>query len=517
MPITQLDLVQRPESIWENLSTIDYRSLLGAQEMEPYKEAEKAAEDLCRPMAREAYLGLYNDTADLHQPQGESQLSGLHTIMQAASDLPEWQSLRQATAGDDGLSAFGSASFVKEIFKSLPDEVKAKLKEQQKAQDEVDNLQNALNGMMPGGGPGGQQGQGGSGQGGATQGGGADWQAIQNALKQAQSKLGNANQAVNQALGNNKAQMKANAMKAAKQAGKDLKDVKDTAKAMGWGTGGGQLTRGDLSNAAKLMEYLKNSKQLRKVVDMLGWAQELAKSELKKKAPGREMLVEYTRKPLELETIDPDELLMLGLPPDHPLALDFRLRVANDEVLHQKFEGEKPAARGPLVILKDTSGSTQGDPFAVITAIEYAIMMNLLRDERRFISIPFSGTGSFQVYDPGPKPDMDELVEHLQFAYFGGTEPYGPLLTGADLISKIGGLYRADIVIITDGAFAFPPPELMSKLAELRKSPGLRVIGIVIGDTGAAEEFCDKVISFQSFNQMVEEKDKMRGLLSAVL
>ena len=121
---------------------------------------------------------------------------------------------------------------------------------------------------------------------------------------------------------------------------------------------------------------------------------------------------------------------MIAFDPSSPIYLDFLCRALDGDLLHAQFEGEDFAGRGPIVFLRDESGSMHGLRRATACALQLALMVEARKEGRRFVSIPFSDVGQFQVYDPGHKPDPQALVAHLDTTYGGGTEPYGPLAQG---------------------------------------------------------------------------------------
>jgi uncharacterized protein with von Willebrand factor type A (vWA) domain len=141
---------------------------------------------------------------------------------------------------------------------------------------------------------------------------------------------------------------------------------------------------------------------------------------------------------------------------DDILHLDWLRRAVDGGIRHRRYAGQEKQGRGPLVLVRDESGSMEGDPHATAVALEWALLEICRRDNRAFFSIPFSSSGQFHVWQaPRPgMPDPQGSLDHLAHFYNGGTEPYQPLLKAMELIA--GGNLRADDLIITDGAFGEP-------------------------------------------------------------
>lgn len=505
------DFVSNPDSVWVDPKSIAYMGWDDVHELSAVQKAVESSNEYSRNLPREAFLGLYDSAHELAEtpPKG---LEIVKNLIGRAQEMPEYQDLQRTVEGDQWACAAGSSTFVHGFLKNLPEDVKNALKEQQDAQDASDQASNQLNAlqqMMASG----QKG----GSGGAGNGPQMNNQALQDAIQKAQdaqNALNSANQNAQNTLDKNQHQINNGLAKSMKSADQTLNDMKDNAKALGWGMDGGHLNQQKIEDLQKMAEILNKTRNLRKVIEMLGWAKQLMKAELKKKVQGHEQLVDYQRRELELDKMAPEEWIGFAAPAGSALNLDWLIRAVDGDILHMKFEGEEPKGKGACVIVKDTSGSMMGNPFATATALEYVIMQQMIKDNRRFCSIPFSGHGSFEVYDPGPKPNLDELLKHMEFGYWGGTEPYAPLTKAIEIISTDPSFKEGYILIITDGSFSAPPQAFLDSVAAARKKPGLKVVAIVVGCDPGAATFADMVITV---NDLFNEKDKLSQALGSIV
>jgi uncharacterized protein with von Willebrand factor type A (vWA) domain len=216
-----------------------------------------------------------------------------------------------------------------------------------------------------------------------------------------------------------------------------------------------------------------------------------------------------------LETLSPDELVsMIAFDPSSPVYLDFLCRALDGDLLHAQFEGDDFAGRGPIVFLRDESGSMGGARRATACALQLALMTEARRENRRFVSIPFSDLGQFEIYDPGIRPDPQGLVSHLDKTYGGGTEPYGPLTAAMQLIREDPSLREGDILAITDGEFGQPPGTFLDELALARKEPGLKLIAVVINGHPGQADFADKVVMV---SDIVRERERLAEAIAPLL
>ncbi|MBN1890113.1 MAG: VWA domain-containing protein, partial [Thermoflexales bacterium] len=251
-----------------------------------------------------------------------------------------------------------------------------------------------------------------------------------------------------------------------------------------------------------------------KLAEMLGWARRMARAEWRKSPRGRAEMVGYKAHDLRPETMASVEWggLLSG---DEALEMDWTRRAVDGGVRHRHYEGEERQGRGPLVLVRDESGSMVGAPHSLAVALEWALLEIARRDRREFYSVPFSGTGQYHVWKaPSPaEPDPGSLLSHLSHFYGGGTEPYAPLAQALELIQSHN--LRADILMITDDDFAEPPAEFLERLAEAKRRCPLRVVVVVVGaDDAQARAFADKVTTV---SDLVHDREQLRGAVAGVV
>jgi uncharacterized protein with von Willebrand factor type A (vWA) domain len=117
-------------------------------------------------------------------------------------------------------------------------------------------------------------------------------------------------------------------------------------------------------------------------------------------------------------------------------------------------------------------------------------------EDRRFVAIPFSGPGEYQVFDLGLSPSPQALIELIEFGYWGGTEPYAPLEEALEIIRIDPDLKKADVLLLTDGSFRPPPEEFLRNLEQTRQDIGVSLVSLLIfASNPQCEQFSDRVIS----------------------
>jgi uncharacterized protein with von Willebrand factor type A (vWA) domain len=410
---------------------------------------------------------------------------------------------------DEIAAAFGAAHFARELIARLPPEVKQKMQEAQRAHDALSEVQarrEALEAALdashvPGKPP-------------APDELGRQIRDLEGDAKRLRRRLRASEQEAVESVEEATARTEQALAQSMAAAAEGLSDLKNAAAEFGFGWGLGSstgATRQEIEGLHELAERLKSSKQLKQILEALGWAKRMVSDERRKSRHGREKFTHYRTQEIDLETIAPEELTgLMEADQGSPIALDFLRRAADGELLHRQYEGDDHVGKGPFVILVDKSGSMRGQPNATACAVELALMKLALEQRRRFVCIPFSDIGQFQVFDPGPRPDPRSLVDHLEQFYGGGTEPYAPLRAAIALVREDPSLREGDILIITDGAFGAPPPEFVESLAEARDDPGLKLVAVVIRGHAGQAGFADKVV-------LVSDLFKDRELLAEAI
>ncbi len=516
-------LLDPPETVWEDILKADHAAWLEVRDMDVLKAAEKRTQAYGSDLTPEAWLGLYSPASRLRGEAPED-MRVAHSIFQRAERMEEWKSLRPTIGADEIAAAFGAGHFAKELIDRLPPEVKERMQQAQRALEDLLDLEAQLQALKAGDAPRRESaphpaaGAPGPGAPPTSQESSRHVRSMQRRRQRAERRLRASQEQTADALANAAARTEQALAQSITGDARGLSDLKNAAQEFGFGWALGAsagATRQEIEGLHELADRLRNSEQLKRILDALGWARRMVSAERRKSRHGREKFTHYRTREMDLETIAPEELVgLMELDCGSPLALDFLRRAADGELLHREFEGDDQAGKGPFVVLMHKSGSMRGQPNAVACAVELALMRTALQERRRFVCIPFSGPGEFEVFDPGPSPDPLSLIDHLERFYGGGTEPYAPLLTAIDLVQEDPSLRQGDVLIITDGTFGPPPAEFLERLAKARDDPGVKVVAVVTKGHPAQADFADKVILV---SDLVGERDRLAEAVAAVL
>ncbi len=289
----------------------------------------------------------------------------------------------------------------------------------------------------------------------------------------------------------------------------------------------GRLARREWQAAARLAELLTRLPQLAALIASLGRG-------LPRPAPPEPALCEPGREPSSghwVETRLPDapgELLgvRLGnslarmLPSEamqlrHPLLhklwraklAEARLMVWDEEaVLREPRRGgvqplraakapePPPAARGPMLICVDTSGSMRGAPETLAKAVVLQAARTAHAEKRGCRLIAFGGPHEVLEHDLAFTPEgLDALLDFIGQSFEGGTDLAAPIARAVASVNT-EAWQLADLLIVSDGEFGCTEATLQ-QLDLARAEHGLRVQGVLVGDreTFGMLEACEAI------------------------
>ena len=156
-----------------------------------------------------------------------------------------------------------------------------------------------------------------------------------------------------------------------------------------------------------------------------------------------------------------------------------RIRVQTESSPTERSARQKPE-RGPIIVCLDTSGSMQGAPEQIAKALVLAVARAAHDEGRACKVILFSGPADVESLeiDLGPE-GIPSLLRLLAMSFSGGTDVELPVRIALDTLER-QGWNRADLLLVSDGAFDLPPG-LVEQAAYARTEHEARVHGLLIG------------------------------------
>lgn len=422
-------------------------------------------------VVQDVWSGLFKQ-----DPQMAEDANGpLAKAMAEVMETQEWKNLREQTRLDLLGSSIGTMTFGKSFLEALPDEVFEAEEAAQIAQNAEDALQEA--------------------------GSDTDMPVPQEMLNQMQAQADAACEAAD--LANAKAQkacdgnletmVRVAARSAAKDASKEAELAKEAM--IGWGVGEGQNTRLPLAEQMRLFEKIKNDEALRLFSEMVGRMKRLARGYQAKKINQSPEEIYAIETGNDLASVLPFEMAKLLKPATKRL---FMLKYAERSLTQYAKRGTENAGKGPILIMRDESGSMYGERMQWANAVALGLSYVAQKQKRALIVGGFSSSGEVwtREYTNGAmKPeDIEGLVTHY---YGGGTDFEMALRESLKAITSSAKSKKADIVFVSDGD-CYVSSDYKRVFEEERKRLGIRCYSIGVGCSDASfRDFSDACWGFK--------------------
>lgn len=457
------------------------------------------------------------------------------TVVKQLLDLPEYKGIHPSTMMDDLLSAMAILEVGDAVLAILTEEEKEQIRQMQEQEEQLEQLQDQ-----------GEQAQqdADAAQQGAQQ---AEAQAQssgsvqdQAAAQQAQAQAQAAQQRVQQALHTlEKARQQLRSMASAmsqqlaqpkrraklrqaiRQAVSDLSEQVSHEKDLLelWGFDPGQVKEMDYETIKSLTDQLAANEKLMAIAEILGGLAPFWKGRLREKEQvGVEITDEYYLGS-DLANIHPAELVELADPNLEDL---FHLKYAEEALFCTRTKVKIKLGEGSVVVMRDRSGSMEGDKEIWATALELAVTNLVTRDNRDTAHIWFTAKAEpLEVVECLSRGGGIQAVRYLvewqqdgnqkvipgsqrQMTYFeayvyiatqgrsrGGTEFDPPTRWGLATLDR-EEFSRADTLLLTDG-HADLPDGTIRRVNSLREDDKLYFLSVLM--PGSASEASVKQFS----------------------
>jgi uncharacterized protein with von Willebrand factor type A (vWA) domain len=290
-----------------------------------------------------------------------------------------------------------------------------------------------------------------------------------------------------------------------------------------------ELSEYDIKELKKWAEYIENSKELKKLADIIGRLKKAHKNY-------KEELVKVTKECInvkkrsefksEIEGVKLDNDLNLVLP--HELAflgedaemLFFKKyiekslicfeSIAKKEVEEEfisKIEEEElrkvaqDEQKGPIILAIDTSGSMSGEPEAIAKAISLYIATKAKKENRDCFLINFST--SIETFEFTKKHGIKDLISFLKKSFHGGTDVTPAIKYAVNLMKN--KYKNADLLVISDFIMGNFGKKIISSIYEAKKNKN-RFYALIIGaySKDLKVEYFDKTWIFNSLYGDIE-------------
>lgn len=454
-------------------------------------ESVDQADSDAEAMTRELFTSLFE-----REPESSAKpVKWAQTALDIASELPEFQALKEVTVGDGDCSALAT----NEILDAILDDVVA-LREAQ-AQHEEQQQQGQGQAGEGAGEAGDEAGepQEGEGQGNGQSQGNGNGEDPNGEIDGDDPNASDEWEPSDELIDNLRASMRSASNKAREEA-QELSEALS-----GAGSDKGSNAR-DQIDRSQLAQKLTDNKRLARLLRMAGRMQQLDSA---KPAKSKENGFEIGEVVLssDLNNLIPSELVQLAGEETSDL---FLKRYLEDQLFTVKRKGKEPLGRGNVIVCVDQSGSMSGTRNDMARAFVVASVELMRKDKRNTTVIGYESclrdVHSFQskyktATINGRAVSWSKAVADLAQVEASGGTSFDPALRQA--IKELGKDERADLIFVTDGD-ASVSSSLIKKLEEAKEAKGLRVTTVLIGGglSNAVQAVSDEV---HTISELTEE------------
>lgn len=253
-----------------------------------------------------------------------------------------------------------------------------------------------------------------------------------------------------------------------------------------------------LEDKKRLATKLTTSEKLQKIFAEAGRIQKIVGEKTANVIPDRrEEKVGIKVGRLPIHDVLTEELALAGDPRSRVL---FAKKYATESLLMRKWAGKEQLGAGPILILRDGSGSMRGPKEIWAKAITLAFLSLASRDKRDVYVLEFASRGTppltwLFAYRTAPATvNWDTLLNCLEMFLGGGTDFEMPLSWAAERIEGAVKLNshpvdkpweKADVIMITDGICTISSA-WAAKFLEQKQQLAFHTFAVLLGTDDAS-------------------------------
>lgn len=433
--------------------------------VEEAKEAAKVAEKGEKKLAgfadtwmSELYHRLYAEfPREVETPdRAAAPRRRLHSI---AGELPEFETLRKQTIRDPMWSGIAATSIATTVEATLP--ARRNRPDADEAKRTVDGIKAMLE-MAP------------------------DNAKLLEMLKKAEEAYDKALEAADaQAEGIDESAVRQALRGAIAQAQTEIGEAQEALNALGCGQGAGSSRPVDPAASLAVARQVRNSPTLKQIIQLAGRLTLTARAKRAQRTDYARSEVVGIEQTGEVSRLLPTELTALA----HPLTTAALVKRLNERnALGYRLRGKDKESRGPIILAIDESGSMMGIKDCWAKAVGLALL-DAARTQRRAFGVILydDGVRRSALFEKPSEVPPQQLVELLAYFSGGGTNFQPPMQLAkkwlVDAEKEGRPIRKADIVHVTDGeAYDHGAKEFLDWATEA----GVHVYGVAIATHGGS-------------------------------
>ena len=144
-------------------------------------------------------------------------------------------------------------------------------------------------------------------------------------------------------------------------------------------------------------------------------------------------------------------------------------RMAEGNLRSRQYSDITPMGRGPLIIMRDESGSMAGEKHKRSLELEISLAVAFNEQDREFVSIPWND-GKSRIYVYGSTVNDRSFEKHIDSFYSGGTT----IIHALQKATVFAKEYQksSDILVLTDGEIGEREEDIKEACKEFKENGG---------------------------------------------
>lgn len=279
------------------------------------------------------------------------------------------------------------------------------------------------------------------------------------------------------------------AQKGVQQAGQDIRDAKEAAEALGYGTEDGSSSSLG-TGVLDAFQGLRNNPKFRAISEAAGRFRVLSKSlQTKKNIHGMDDLVGVTLGD-EIGRLVPSELMKLV---DEDMENELLLKIHERTAMVRNYQSVDKIGRGPIMVLVDESSSMNGERIIAAKGLALSLAWLARQQNRWCCLVGWSSSGYIHELVLDPSTPNSKLMDWACESLGGGTRP--PVEIIPELFEQTNAPEgKTDIIWITDGECGIDE-RVIEEFQDWRKEHKCKVWTIGIGCKAESfEPFSDQTV-----------------------
>jgi Mg-chelatase subunit ChlD len=241
------------------------------------------------------------------------------------------------------------------------------------------------------------------------------------------------------------------------------------------------ITNGGPANLKAIRDAhsrLRSSARLRRITELAGRLERIAATKARSRVKPGVGEVHGIDLGADVSRLLPSELVALR----HPrLRLALLSRLLQRRALCYGMKGKEPQARGPIVVLLDESSSMrEGSKDVWSKAVCLALLSTATRQKRAWHLVAFNGAIRREVEVTAGQATPELIQQALDSGCAGGTDFDAPVLKAVEIIKTSRVMKNADVVLITDGEDDLEA-ETVEAATRLTRTEGVSWFAIGVG------------------------------------